>query len=97
MLVGDSATAGVPVPDRSTDCWPPGASSLNCRLALRVARESGWNRTITLHVSLGATVAPEHVSPLAAKALASGPAIVTAPMDSGTLRLFVTTTVCSPL
>jgi len=71
-------TGAVPVPLKVTACGLLEALSVKLSEALRLPIADGVNVTLTVHVLLGVTVAPVHVSALLAKSAAFVPPIVTA-------------------
>jgi hypothetical protein len=84
-----------PVPDRATACGLVAALSAMVRVAVRVPPAVGLKVTVTLHVPLGGTVAPEQVSALLVKSLAFVPLTAAVEITTFAPPLLVKVTCCA--
>jgi hypothetical protein len=85
-------TAPIPFPLKLTVCGLPLALSVKFSEALRIPMADGVNVTLTEHVPLGVTVAPEQVSALVAKFVKFAPLMATVEMVRLAVPLLVTVT-----
>ena len=87
----------VPVPLKATVWGLPAALSEKASEAVRAPAVEGVNVTATVHVPLGASVAPVHESALLAKSLAFVPLIATLKKVRLTVPVLVTVSVFAAL
>ena len=94
--VGESVAAGAPpVPERTSVCGLPGASSAITSVADRVPAAVGVNVTLMVQLEFGAMVAPQAF--VDGKSLLFTPPMVMLDRFSGAPPVFVSVTVCAAL